>query len=132
MNYDTFRRVAVACNFAASFNDNLKLTDTGKVDARNFASIMEHDAKYLSPGCVTGYSMLSILLAKDGIDATTFRWRGNATKGIEPHPMAAQYMEYATAYLREAFPSMRFDSVNTSTPKRRENLPAAILDALAI
>jgi hypothetical protein len=147
MDYATFRRVAVACNFAAAFNDNAKLTDTGKVDARTFASIMDNDAVYKVVGCTNkhgGYPMIGILCGKDGIpmedikdDAGRiveygFRWRGNESKGIPATPAAKQYVEYAIAYLREAFPSMRFDSVNTSAPKRREEVPAAILASLPI
>lgn len=147
MDYATFRRVAVACNLAAAFNDNLKMTDTGKVDARNFASIMDHAAVYKVVGCTNkygGYPMIGILCGKDGIpmedikDADGnvlehgFRWRGNATKGIDATPAAAQYMEYCTNYLRESFPDLNFEGTVSAPAKRRENVPAAILASLPI
>jgi hypothetical protein len=147
MDYATFRRVAVACNFAAAFNDNLKLTDTGKVDARNFASIMDHAAVYKVVGCTNkygGYPMTSILCGKDNIMMEDikddegrvieygFRWRGNESKGIEATPAAAQYMEYATAYLRETFPTLNFERTVSAPAKRRQDIPAAILATLEI
>ena len=134
MNYGIFIRIADASNLAAAFADAVSegkaLTETGKVDFRAFPRIMDKMAAILVGD--NRYYMTAILCGKAGIKAEDFRWRGNESKGIEPHPMAAQFVEWCGDYLRERFPQYTFERTVSVQGPRRKDIPASILAELAI
>ena len=135
MNYEMFARVATASNLAAAFADLVAtdpnaFTETGKVNFRAFPRVMDKMAAILVGD--DRYCMTSILCGKAGIKAEDFRWRGNESKGIEPHPMAVQFVEWCGDYLRECFPQYTFERTVSVQGPRRKDVPASILAELAI
>lgn len=140
--YAMFAAIADACNLSAAFTDRLKdgkgLSDTGKVDFRGFAALMDKWAFIIhakgnpmtlpSGNRVTGFTMTEILCGKFEIVAEDFKWRGNESKNVEPHPMAGQFVEWCGDYLRERFPQYTFErTVSYAAPKRK----AVAADVLA-
>jgi hypothetical protein len=136
MNRTTFDRVADACNLSATFAAHVSAgthaTDTGKVDFRKFARMMEKEAFMYGKDCASKYFMLPILLAKFGIRADDFRWRGNATEGIEPHGMANTFVEWCADYLSLRFPEQVWERSVSSPQVRRKDIPSDILATLDI
>lgn len=135
MNYEMFARVATASNLAAAFADLVAtdpnaFTETGKVNCRAFPRVMDDMAAILVGDA--RYCMTSILCGKFGIDAAAFRWRGNATKNREKHPMAEKFVEWCGDYLRERFPQYTFERTVSVQGPRRKDVPASILAELAI
>lgn len=133
-NYAMFTAVANACNLSAAFTDRLKegkgLSDTGKVDFRGFAALMDKWAFIIhakgnpmtlpSGNRVTGFTMTEILCGKFEIDPEAFKWRGNAGNNTVQHPMAEQFTEWCGDYLRERFPQYTFErTVSYAAPKRK-------------
>lgn len=146
MNRITFNRIADACNLAAAFADRLRegkgLSDTGKVDFRGFAALMDKWAVFIhakgkpmtlpSGNKVNGFTMTEILCGKFEIDPATFKWRGNAGKDTVQHPMAEQFTEWCGEYLRDCFPEHNFERTVSVQGPRRKDVPASILAELAI
>ena len=136
MDRNTFNRVADACNLSATFaahvSDGTFATATGKVDFRKFARMMEKEAFMYGKDCASKYYMLPILLAKFGIRADDFRWRGNATEGIEPHGMADTFVEWCADYLSQRFPNLVWERSVSSPQVRRKDIPSDILATLDI
>ena len=132
----TFVRVAIACNLSAAFSDTLSegkgRTDTGKVDCRKFAALMEKVAFMYGKDCTSKYYMLPLLLAKAGIPADDFRWRGNATEGIEAHPAAKVFQTLCTEYLQGLYPYETWETASSAPQVRRKDIPSDILATLDI
>lgn len=133
---ETFLRVASACNLAGAFKDCVTdgsaFTATGKVDYRLFPRLMDKVAFMYGKDCASKYFMLPILLAKFGVKADDFRWRGNATEGIEAHPLAAQFAEWCAEYLRGQFPEYNWEAAAAAPAARRKDIPSDILATLDI
>ena len=118
-----FRSVVDACHaigeFASKVNDGSIFTDTGKVDGRKVRALL-NDAGMYHGG--RRYSMLSILLSVDGIDAATFN--------AKTDPRMGEYTDALAAILREAFPNLRWEAEKAAPAARRVNAPADLLASL--
>jgi hypothetical protein len=144
----TFVRVASACNLSAAFSDTLSSgkgrTATGKVDCRKFAALMEKVAFMYGKDCASKYFMLPLLCAKGGIPMNDilndagevvqqgFRWRGNATEGIESHPAAEVFQTLCTEYLQGLYPYETWETASSAPQVRRKDIPSDILATLDI
>jgi hypothetical protein len=148
MDMPTFVRVAIACNLSGAFADSLKspksFTATGKVDCRKFPALLEKVAYMYNKECTHKFYMLNILCGKDGIPMNDilndeneivqkgFRWRGNATEGIEAHPAAEVFQDLCTSYLRANFPNLNWEVESSAPQVRRKDIPSDILATLDI
>jgi hypothetical protein len=156
----TFVRVAIACNLSGAFKDSIEsgkaFTDTGKVDCRKFASLMEKTAFMYGKDCTSKYFMLPLLLAKCGVSADAFRWRSNTveevtsvligvgedgedvyetetkTVRIEAHPAAKVFQTLCTEYLRGQYPTLNWETASSAPQVRRKDIPTDILATLDI
>jgi len=137
MTPSLFGNIADKFNLCAAFAESVKngkgITDSGKVDFRAFPRLMESAYLYADAACTRKVSMIEVMLAKDGIRADGFAWRGNARTGKEAHEMAEHYVRLCAMYLRERFPNYSFEStVSYSAAPKRKEVSADILDALGI
>jgi hypothetical protein len=136
MDYPMFVRIADRMNLAATFVGMREagkcVTETGKVDFRAFPKVMETAFLYADAKCVRKVSMIEALIARAGIAADAFAWRGNATTGKEAHPMAETFVEYCGQYLASKFPELTFERTVSYTVVKRKEVSADILDALGI
>lgn len=138
MTISLFATIADKFNLCAAFAESIKsgkgITDSGKVDFRAFPRLMESAYLYADAACTRKVSMVEVLIAKDGIRADDFAWRGNSRTGKEAHEMAEHYVRLCTMYLRERFGNQySFEStVSYSAAPKRKEVSADILDALGI
>ena len=118
-----FKSVANACyaisEFKSKVEDGSIFTDTGKVDGRKVRALL-NDAGMYHGG--RRYSMLSILLSVDGIDAATFNAKSD--------PRMGEYADTLTYILREEFPDLKWEAEKAAPTARRVNAPADLLASL--
>jgi len=131
-----FNRIADRFNLCAAFEDARNagkcLTETGKVDFRAFPRLMESAYVYADAACTRKVSMIEAMLAKQGIPADTFAWRGNARTGKEAHPDAETFVNLCGEYLSAKYPHLTFERTVSYTVVKRKEVSADILDALGI
>lgn len=131
-----FNRIADRFNLCAAFEEARKngkcVTETGKVDFRAFPRLMESAYVYADASCSRKVSMIEAMLAKEGIPADTFAWRGNVRTGKEAHPDAETFVNLCGEYLSAKYPHLTFERTVSYTVVKRKEVSADILDALGI
>jgi hypothetical protein len=136
LDYAVFVRIADRMNAAATFAEMWKngkgVTETGKVDFRAFPKIMESAYCYADAACARKVTMIEAILARAGIRADDFAWRGNVRTGKDAHPEAETYVNYCGQYLASKFPNLTFERTVSYTVVKRKEVSADILDALGI
>jgi hypothetical protein len=151
LNYDLFRRVAKAANFAGAFKEALDhgivrlsatkhgqpqfaevkvFTDNNKVRQNIMPLLIEYVAYIMPANCATKYGMLGVLLGKAGIPAGEWRWRG---KKDEESSQAKEVTRWAMEYLSYEFPNLKFETETPGyTPKVRTDIMADTLNSIVI